>query len=358
MKYSETNTYSEIYRYNDTTDVFDVLSPVYGGSLEMSYISLQTAFWKDTGRNVSKAFEQLKTNRTIIKSRLDAEDQSKIGSYGLNSQQVLIPAFLAAYTNADAGGFSNNPIPKFPLPNWKVDWNGLSRTKFFKKKFSSISISHSYASTYRISSYTSSLDYEVNGNGELKDGAILDTNSAGEYKPVLIINDIRIQEKFSPLIGINIRTRKNMSFKIAYNRSRDLGLNMSNSQLTEVSSEGFTFGFGYTKKKFRIPILKKKGQPMRLPNSITFKVDVTMRDTRTIQRSLVRNVDANGDDLGTNVVTSGNLNWQIRPVINYIYNKRVNIQFFFERTINLPRISSSYRRTSSAGGIKIRFSMT
>ena len=91
---------------------------------------------------------------------------------------------------------------------------------------------------------------------------------------------------------------------------------------------------------------------------ITFKVDVTMRDTRTVQRSLVRNVDVNGEDLGTNVLTSGNLNWQIRPVINYVYNKRVNIQFFFERTINEPRISSSYRRTSSAGGIKIRFSLT
>ncbi len=358
-KYSETATYSEIYRYNDTTDVFNVLSPVYGGAVEMSYVTLQTAFWKDDGKNVSAAFEQLKANRNIIKGRLEAEDESGIGTYGLNSQQVLIPAFLAAYTDDDATTSSTRAIPKFPLPNWKLDWNGLSRSKLFKKKFSSISISHSYSSTYQISSYTSSLDYEVNDRGELANGSVLDTNGSGEYKPVLVINDIRIQEKFSPLIGFNIRTRKNMSFKIAYNKSRDLNLSLSNAQLTEMSSEGLTFGWGYTKKKFVIPFIKKKGTKVTLPNSITFKVDVTMRDTRTVQRSLVRNVDpTSGEDLGTNVVTSGNLNWQIRPVINYIYNKRVNIQFFFERTINEPRISSSYRRTSSAGGIKIRFSLT
>lgn len=95
-----------------------------------------------------------------------------------------------------------------------------------------------------------------------------------------------------------------------------------------------------------------KGEKLVLPNNLTFKTDVSVRDTKTVQRTL----DSEEQE-GLNEVTAGNLNFQLRPNINYEYNKRLNIQLFFERSINNPKVSTSFKRTSTRFGIKLRFSL-
>lgn len=358
--YSQTKTYSENYRVDEETDEFRNFNPVIGGNMNMTYITIGTAFNGDRNDNSNKNFDNYSDYRAIYQSRLNADLDVAEGRYGKNSQDVLIPAFLAAYSGkevnsvGDISSKSLNKAPSLPLPNWRIDYAGLSRLPKMRKKFSSFSITHSYSSKYNINSFTSALRYdELNPNSRVNTNSAgdLDTNGVGEYVPVFLIDEVTVQERFSPLIGINIRTKSKINIRVDYNKSRTMTLSMNNGQVTEVSSNDFVFGFGYTTKNFKMPF-RVKGEQLVLPNNLTFKTDISVRDTKTVQRTL----DTEEQE-GLNEVTAGNLNFQLRPNINYEYNKRLNIQLFFERSINNPKVSTSFKRTSTRFGIKLRFSL-
>ncbi len=77
-----------------------------------------------------------------------------------NSQDVLIPAFLAAYSDQDANEANLSPFPKIPVPNWRMDYTGLSKIPAIAKVFSSFTLSHGYRSLYSVNNYTNSLEYD------------------------------------------------------------------------------------------------------------------------------------------------------------------------------------------------------
>ncbi len=365
LKYKKSQNYSEIFRASDSTESgYAVFNPVISGGLEMSYITARTAFINDGRNNVSPLFENFSSNRFAFQEFLNSEAarRGQNGIYGINSQDVLIPAFIAAYSGIEissSGDIStelSKKAPNIPLPNWRVDYAGLSRLPKLKKKFSSININHAYSSSYGITSYTSSLEYEnfsPSMNINTRSDENLATNDEGEFIPIFVINEVSIQERFSPLIGINVRTKSKINIRVEFKKSRLVTLNLNNAQITEVKNNDFVFGFGYTKKKFVIPFIKPRGVAIELPNNITFKADFTIRDAKTIQRTL--ETETNN---ALNEVTAGNLNIQIRPNITYEYSKRLNIQLYFERSINDPYVTSSFRRATTAFGVKLRFSLT
>ena len=350
LKYSTTTTYAEVYRradeFADDND-FTTFNPVFGGSVSMSTITAQTIFNSDRSDKSNRIFEEFSNNRSVVQSRLNARDQTGSSSYGNQHQDVMIPAFLAAYQGKDASSVDLSRLPSTPLPNWRVDYNGLGKLKLFKKKFSSITLKHAYSSRYDISNYTSSLTYsDISSTDNVKD--ITDkpqTNDNGEYVPEFAITEVTIRESFKPLFGINIRTKKKISFRFDYNKSRDLALSMANAQITELTSDDFVIGLGWTIPKLQWKA--KDGSKVGFKNEITIKVDVSIKDTKTTQRSLD----------GTNTVTAGNWNFQLRPNINYKFSKRATGQFYFERTINDPYISTSFRRSTTSVGFRIRFNL-
>ena len=61
------------------------------------------------------------------------------GKYNLNSADVLIPAFMAAYSNRDVNKQSLSLFPDFlsMMPNWTVSYDGLSKIKGVDKYFKS-----------------------------------------------------------------------------------------------------------------------------------------------------------------------------------------------------------------------------
>ncbi|MFK7899446.1 MAG: cell surface protein SprA, partial [Cyclobacteriaceae bacterium] len=359
MSYVQSANFSGIFRgdLNNNSPVY--LNPSLGGSVSMSYITLKTAFEGNGSDNISKAFENFQEYQNILRQRYLAKNNGV--AYTNRSQDVLISSFLAAYTGADPNEVRLKPTPKTPLPNWRVSYSGLSRIPSLKKKFQSISINHSYSSTYQIGNYQSSLLYNSLGpddrllENNISNQNILDAQADSVYNPAFIIGDVSIAEKFSPLIGITIRTKKKMTFTLNYTTSRNVALQVSNAQINEVKSKGVRIGFGYTKAGMKIPFSFRRGgvKPV-LNNDITMKMDITLRDTRTIQRSLDLDDD---DDSGLNTITGGNFNLQIRPNINYVVNKRMNLQLYLERTINEPKVSSSFRTSSTQFGFRLRFSL-
>lgn len=357
--WSNNASYSEIRRWNNDTGAFETQSSVRNGGFTTSFLSLPTAFKSDRADNTSEVFDQFETNLGIIKDRLDPLlNLGDTVAFDTTSQDVMIPAFLAAYTGKDANSVDLSPVRRsLPIPNWQVTYNGLGKIKSLKKKFKSISITHGYRSEYSTGSYTSSLIYVDPTNPfdltfNLDEGVI----PYGDYRndngfagglvpvPVLIYNDVSISEQFTPLIGVNIRTKKDMSFKIDYKKRRDVGLNLSNAQITETKNNDITIDVGFTKKGMKIPLGRKSKV---LKNDVTFRMAFTLQDSKTVQRKIA--------DLP--IVTNGTTNLRFRPTINYEINKRTQFQWYFERTITSPRVSNSFKRTTTAFGFQLRFNL-
>ena len=84
------------------------------------------------------------------------------GGYGPTSQEVMIPAFLAAYAGSNPLSSNLTAFPSIPRPNWRVTYDGLVRIPFLNKKFKTFSVSHAYRSSYSVGSYLN-LDY---GDGD------------------------------------------------------------------------------------------------------------------------------------------------------------------------------------------------
>ncbi|MFL5731212.1 MAG: cell surface protein SprA [Cytophagaceae bacterium] len=354
-----TSQYKELFRIDPNhlidpafTD-FVSESPVRTGSFTMSFIAIGSAFRgkphnKDSvskDPHASAAFNNFSADRTIIRSRLDNPN-----GYSLNSQDVLIPAFLSAYSHRDPSKQHLGAFQNIPLPNWRLDFSGLTRIKKLAKLFPSFNITHSYSCLYSISSYTSSLAYDASAIQANQDPsqaqAAFIKNQDGQYIPLYIIDQVSIIEKFAPFLGINFRTTGKITGKLEYKRDRSLILGMSNAQIQEQITNGLVVGLGLTRSNVPIPFT---GPPkVVLKNELIVRVDLTINDTKTIQRKLD----------GISTLTAGNLNFQLKPTVNYQINQRVSLQFYFDRQINAPRISSSFRRATTAFGLQVRFTLS
>ncbi|MFN9520402.1 MAG: hypothetical protein ACK574_11845, partial [Bacteroidota bacterium] len=148
---------SVIFRYNDSIgDFADLNDPIENGSYTITYNVWRTSF------NSDDAFKQLQENRILIAQRL-ALDPEKPGrgidtagfpiGYGRSSQDVLIPAFLAAYGGTDANKIGLTSFPTLPDINWKIAYNGLSKIEWVKQFANNIQISNQYTSTYTVSGF-------------------------------------------------------------------------------------------------------------------------------------------------------------------------------------------------------------
>ncbi|TAF32206.1 MAG: cell surface protein SprA [Cytophagales bacterium] len=344
------DNYSEVIRYDQATGRYQQQTPMRNGSYSMTFLSLPTAFTGDDRRNNSPVFQKMIDFRRTFKTQLDAQNPN--GEHNLNSQDVLIPSFLAAYTGRSASSVKNGAFPRIPLPNWKINYTGLTKIPSLQEVFSSFAITHAYTSLYNVGNYTSSLIYDpsfVNLDVSLYNlpEAIVNPET-GELVPIFVMNQVSIRERFAPLIGINMRTKSDFNIRLNYNRERMAMLNLTNAQITEQHAQDITAEVGVRKKGVIVPF----SGGYKLPNDLDFRVAFTLRDSRTVQRKIS---DTNKQD---NVITAGNFNLQFRPTLAYTVNKLINLTAYFERNINTPRISNSFKRTSTAFGIQMRFNIT
>lgn len=357
-----TDTYQEIFRYTSDADSllanrdpithFASLSPSRGGSYRISFLSVKTAFDKTNDAIESNVFNTFVENLDIVRNRI-TQISGNNAEYDRTSQDVVIPAFIAAYSGKDVNSMSLSPFPRMPLPNWRLDYTGLNKINALKNIFQSITISHAYQSVYSVMNYSNSLEFSNKSDLEI-DRPIENynqtyfgrVNEENKLLPVYVISQVLISEQFAPLIGVNVRTKSRVTANFQYKTKRDLSLNISNAQVTELTSKDVSFELGFTKNNMKLPF-KNEGRLIVLKNDVTFRMNVTLSDTKTIQRKI--------DDL--NIITNGNINFQLRPNISYVVNQKLNIQLYFERTVNDPLVSSSPRRSTTRFGTQIRFSL-
>ncbi|NLA23423.1 MAG: cell surface protein SprA, partial [Bacteroidales bacterium] len=169
MTHTFSQNVNEYFRFNSDPSVnrFEVLNPVTTGSFSMTTITWGTAFESTgvKGDYSSKNFQRFADNRKEIAFRLASErpdfDPNNVDEFGFpigfsqTSQDVLLPAFLAAYSGKSAEKITLETFPNLlhSLPNWRITYDGLGKINKLKKYFRTVNINHVYRSTYSIGSY-------------------------------------------------------------------------------------------------------------------------------------------------------------------------------------------------------------
>jgi len=349
------------------------------GSYTISFLSMNTMFNKDIGG----LFARFESYRPIVSQRLALENGLPLDSvhsiddgykkgYGRIHQEVLIPAFLAAYTKKDPNTVGLNIFKTMPAPNWKLTYNGLSKLGNLKNFFSSIQISHGYRNTLTVNAYNTDIFYDdANRFDTNNDNYNLNFNYTARYEiPQVVIN-----EQFQPLFGIDVKLKNEMTFKGDIKRARTLSMSFIDYQLSETKSSGYTLGFGYRIKNVNIPFLtgkkkldgkgkrksknKKKATTPPTPppsggaaptaNDLTFKFDFEVRDDITIAHIL--------DSPNAAQPTRGARTISLNPQVEYTLNKRLKLRLFADYRKTVPKTSQSFPITTLNTGVTVQFSL-
>ncbi len=351
------NNIQSYYVYDTITKTFIENSRMQMGAFSISYIAWGTAFGGSLSDNRSQYFENFKDNRIDVANRLSAEDPRNISvndttgfpdGYGPNSQYVLLPSFLAAYSGKGPDKVSLNPFHKIPLPNWRVSYNGLSKIPFLQEFFKSITINHAYISSYSVGSYTSNINFI----GDTINGTIYPENknqNNGDFYPEFEFGMVSITEQFSPLLNIDMTLQNSFLAKLEFKKARNLSLSFANNQLTEVTSDEFILGLGYRFKEVPITFGSIGGGSKRTYRSdLNLKADFSIRNNKTVLRSI---------DSDLNQISAGQKVVSIMASIDYAFSQSLSIRFFFDKIINNPFLPSQFRNSTTKGGLSLRFSL-
>ncbi|WP_242134364.1 T9SS outer membrane translocon Sov/SprA [Aestuariivivens marinum] len=344
--------YNENYRVEN--GVYNPLTPNTFGNFNISTILIKTAFGK-SDETSSDAFNEFRANRLIIARRLAQQNGADVNDvdadgfpkgFGKNSQAVLLPAFLAAYSGQDANQIKMSAFRDVPIPNWDLKYSGFMKFNWFKKRFKRFSITHGYRSNYTINQFQSNLDYTApdfsldygNQNPETK-------NQAGDYKNKTLFSNINLTEMFSPLIRVDFEMQNSIKILAEVKKDRLLSLSFDNNLMTEIQGNEYVLGLGYRIKDVRIRS-QLAGPRKRIVSDLNMKADISIRDNKTIIRYL---------DLENNQVTSGQTIWGLKYSADYAFSKNLTGIFYFDYAFSEYAISTAFPQTTIRSGLTLRY---
>jgi cell surface protein SprA len=336
------------------------------GNFSISIISWGTAFEKISTRNdyESPAFKRFREYTKIISQRRAADRKAidpsydpsfdPVGEtvttggyasgYGMGSSEVLVPAFLAAYTHRDPAKISMTTFPGIlqMMPNWRITFEGLTKYDAVKRIFNSVSLSHQYRSTYTIGSFATDMSFSPDEDGisRIRD---LQSNFVPKYE----INTVTITEQFSPLINIDLGWKNSLTTRFEYRKSRTVTLNMTSDQIADVRNNEITVGMGYRFDDVHI-IINTGGTQKDLKSDLNLRLDFSLRDNKTLARKLAENV--NQPVAGQKVLTIG-------ATADYQMSDRFSIQLYADHTINSPFVSTTYPTWDTNFGFSLKFTL-
>lgn len=352
--------------------MYDNMNTTYSGSYTKTHCAILTALRKSSADNgyASSTFDKFLENIPVIAERIQSKyngvkypttgfmqnhslagkafDASN-GGVNTSSSDVLIPAFMAAYTGQSPDKVTLDPFPGLSamLPNWRITYDGLGKIEWFRKYFRSLTLTHAYQCTYSVGSFTSYTDW-ISVDGEM--GFSQDELTRNPYpSSPYNISSVAITEKFAPLIGLAATMYNNITLNAEYRDSRTLTLNSAAGQLVEASSKSFVIGGSYKIANFN-SILKIGGQQQGVNHDMTINADFTLSNNS----ALIRKIESN-----TAQATSGTRTLSINVTADYVLSKRLTVGAYFDHQINTPLVSSTaYPTTNTNFGISINLSLT
>ena len=359
------------------------------GAFQMTTISLGSAFEGMGNANSgyrSKTFEKFVNSLAGFRDRVEAQYAGTVypagsalagGKFDASrtpvnqySGDVMIPAFLKAYTSMGGNSLSVFPALSRMLPNWTIRYSGLGRLPWFNEHFKSININHSYKSVFAVGSYNSYSTFQeyMNGLGFVSDATTGNPSPSSMFN----ISQVSINESFSPLLGMDVTFNNNMTVKAEYRQTRVLNLSMTSVQLNEALSKDWVIGMGYRINNFdvfgwgaKVSRSKSKGGNKNAANKnasttktvqngtnhdLNLRLDFSFRKQAAIVRDIASMVSS---------ASSGNNALKLSFSADYTFSKLLTMSFYYDRQTNTPLLSSSsYPTTTQDFGLSIKFSLT
>lgn len=359
------------------------------GAFQMTTISLGSAFEGMGNANSgyrSKTFEKFVNSLAGFRDRVEAQyagtvypagsalaggkfeaSRTPVNQY---SSDVMIPAFLKAYTSMGGNSLSVFPALSRMLPNWTIRYSGLGRLPWFNEHFKSININHSYKSVFAVGSYNSYSTFQEYMNGL---GFVSDTTT-GNPSPSSMFNisQVSINESFSPLLGMDVTFNNNMTVKAEYRQTRVLNLSMTSVQLNEALSKDWVIGMGYRINNFDVFGWGAKASRSKSKGGNKNAANKNATTTKTVQNGTNHDLNLRLDfsfrkqaaivrDIASMVssASSGNNALKLSFSADYTFSKLLTMSFYYDRQTNTPLLSSSsYPTTTQDFGLSIKFSLT
>lgn len=395
-----------LYENNRRTEIqymYDDMPKSLGGSFAISTNMLSSAFENsNSGNNYrSASFNKFLSNIEVVTNRFTelyknsvypnsgfigetsfggAPYNSELGSVNPYSAEVLIPAFLAAYTgkSAEKTGLTAFPDLRSLVPNWDVSYNAMNMFPWLRNHFKSFVLTHKYVSQYRIGSYSSYTDWVSAGDSDL--GFTSDAVTGNPMPSSLYdIQSVSLIESFSPLIEARGTFANNMSVNLRFNKTRTVNLNTASSQIIESTGNDVIIGFGYRIADFnrvigfgsnsrstrtsntnrqRTGIQTEQSTQNNQPNAsskggfnndLNIRMDVAVNTTHALIRKIVEQYTQ---------ATSGLRTTTIRLSADYSLSRSLTLRAFFDKAISMPLVSSSsYPTAETSTGVSLQFNL-
>lgn len=395
---NRTKSIQYMYTGNPTTQT---------GNFTMTTISIKSAFGSRGNASNgyrSKAFDRFRNYLPVVQKRVEAQymgleypagvghtgtfDPAK-GTVDTYSSDVMIPAFLAAYTGGNVNKKSLDVFPSLlrMLPNWAVSYKGLSTLPWVRDHFKSVAVTHGYKSVYNVGAFnTYSSWVEAFAGSPL---GFMENTITDSYQPSSMYNisTVSINESFTPLAGLKLTFMNNMTLNLEYRTTRAITLSMTSAQVNETSSKDMVVGWGYKIADFKFSSLwggarksasakASKSSRKRTPNSSRSSADKENKTTQTAKSATrggiahalnlsfnfsFRNQDALRRDIQTGLseATGGNRAVKTSFQASYDMSRYVTMSLYYDRQRNNPLLSSSsYPTITQDFGFTMAFKLT
>lgn len=353
--------------------MYDNMPTSYAGSFKMTHVAILSALHSSSADNGydSPAFNKFIENIPVIAARIEKKYEGTrypttgfmdgnphagmpfdpaVGNVPTTGSDVLIPAFLAAYTGRNPNSQFLSPFPSFAavLPNWRVTYDGFINMPFFRDVFKTFTLSHAYQCTYDVGSFSSYLNWiGVDGSSDI--GYTLDELSGNPIpSSPFNISSVTITERFAPLIGASATLKNGMTIGAEWRDQRTLTLNSSAGQVVEATTRGITAQLGYKIVGFN-SVLKMRKTQTGVSNDLNIQGDFSY----ALNQALIRRIET-----AYTQATSGTRTIAINLTAKYQMSRRLNIGAYFEHQINTPVVSSTaYPTSSTAFGFSFNLSL-
>ncbi|MEX0858061.1 MAG: cell surface protein SprA [Balneolaceae bacterium] len=277
-------------------------------------------------------------------SEISDEAGNNDGRTVLN-RNTLANDFRRAYVGSNTGAIGNKGFTAFPKPGWRVTWSGFEDIiPFIGSMMSRATLTHSYTGTYRLGW---NLNQQIGVQPAQNIGSFSVIDIKEEFEPA----SINVEQRFSPLIQLNITWNNSLRTQIGFDRSNTSSLALSSRTVSERTSQGMKISLNYSFKKIRLPFL---------PN-IKNNVDVTINggfaddtEEKFYLNQDIENVLRGGSELIPDVnqyeyttpFTTGQKRVNGSLVLGYRFSQTVTSNFEYTFSKVNPKSSSYPPRTN------------
>ena len=336
------------------------VSPMETGNFNMSTFTLFNSFKDGNDPVDSKLFNAFLDERANVARQLHENNESRgnlitvngkavYEGYSNNQQDVLMGAFYNVYTGRSQKGFkTTNVFPGMPLPNWTITWDGLSRIPAIKKRFRSITLRHTYRSTYNINNFTNNILFNPDGTTQNVKWAVQTGTTAPNFVSYYTIGSITMSERYEPLLKVDFQFKESRwSANVETKRDKTTNLNLTGFQIIETKGQEYTIGLGYKHPKLRLPKITIMGKPLESP--LTTRLDFSYRKNISIIRDITN---------GTSVPTGGTNIITLRSSADYILTPNVTLRIYYDWIRTTPQTSASFPTSNINGGFSLRINFS